>query len=280
MWGLSFVVIKVGLNQLPPFLFSALRFALAAIPAVFFVPFPKNHWKAVLGIGIFIGIFKFSFLFISLDGHITAGLASLLIQSQIYFTVILSIIMFKETITSLHVKGFLVALLGFLTLLTSGSQAFTTLGLLMILLAGLSWAFSNIIMKKMKDVNLFQLMVWACLVPPVPLFVISILTETDQPMYLLAQLNFMSWVSVTFLAFCSTLLAYALWGVLLRKYSAASITPMALLIPIVGMISSVLVLGEEVAFIEVISFLLIFLGLVAVMLANVATGETFTKKSI
>ncbi|MBL4774154.1 MAG: EamA family transporter [Alcanivoracaceae bacterium] len=282
LWGISFVIIKLGLDQLPPFLFSALRFALAAIPAVLFVRFPKKHWKAVVGIGFFIGVFKFSFLFLALDGHLSSGLASLLLQTQVYFTIFLSILLFRESITIIQMVGALISLVGFVILLCLNSQSYTMTGVLLILMAGLSWGVSNMIMKSIQGVNLFRLMVWSCVIPPIPLLIISYFIETDQPMYQLAQLNLMGWLSVLFLAYFSTLLAYALWGNLIRKYTASTITPIALLIPVIGLIASNLILNEKLLSHELVSVSIILIGLIVGVFGgyinNVASTHLINEK--
>lgn len=262
LWGTSFAVIKLGLNHLPPLLFSALRFTAAAIPAVFFVPFPREYWKQVLAIGLFLGVLKFSFLFLALKGQISASLASVLLQSQVFFTVILCYVFLSEKIQKQQLLGIVISVLGFILLFVFGDGTFTLLGLIMIACAGLFWACSNVIMKSMQNINLLQVMVWVCLIPPVPLFVLSYFIETQQPLSLLATISLNGWLSIVFLAYCSTLLAYAIWGSLLRNYTAIMITPFALLIPVVGILASDFLLGEELNNIEIISASIIMLGLI------------------
>jgi len=185
LWGISFTIIKLGLEHLPPFLFSAMRFLLAAIPAIFFIPFPSQYWREVLMIGILLGVFKFSCLFLALDGHMNAGMASVLLQAQVFMTILLSVWLFKERIKPSQLLGLILAVSGFLLLLFSTGGTFTHAGLGMILLAALFWAVSNLIMKRLSQCDLFQLMVWACAVPPVPLLAMSWLIESKEPLQLM-----------------------------------------------------------------------------------------------
>jgi len=74
IWGLNFSVIKFGLEELPPIMFSGLRFLIVAIPAVFFIPFPKTSIWNVIGVGGFLGVLKFSFLFVAMKSDASAGI--------------------------------------------------------------------------------------------------------------------------------------------------------------------------------------------------------------
>jgi len=268
IWGANFTVIKVGLEEVPPVLFSALRFAIVAIPAIFFIPFPKTSIYNVLGVGLFLGVIKFSLLFISMNVGVSAGLASLLLQSQVVFTIILSVLIFKEEIKKNQLLGILVAVFGFSMFFFSTNGNLTILGLILILLAGLFWAVSNVIMKRMKDVNLLHFMVWVSLVPPLPLAILSYFMETNTPLTLLVNTSLQLWLAVLYTGFISTLLAFAIWGYLLKNYTAATVTPFALLIPMVGILVSSVFLGETLGTFEIIGSLTVMFGLIICVLGN------------
>jgi O-acetylserine/cysteine efflux transporter len=169
IWGLNFSIIKIGLEELPPILFSALRFALVALPAVFFVPFPKTSIWNVVGVGVFLGVLKFGCLFVAMKSDASAGLSSLLLQAQVFFTIGFSVLFYKEHITKSQLLGVVIASMGFSLFFVNAGQNITYLGLILILLAAFFWSISNLIMKKIKDVNLLHFMVWVCLIPPLPL---------------------------------------------------------------------------------------------------------------
>ncbi|PHI37138.1 permease [Pseudoalteromonas sp. GCY] len=261
IWGLNFSVIKFGLAELPPILFSGLRFLVVAIPAVFFIPFPKTSVWNVLGVGLFLGVLKFSLLFIAMESNASAGIASLLLQAQVIFTILLSVLLLKETMNRFQVVGISIATFGFSLFFINSSGSTTILGAVLILFAALFWSFSNLIMKRLQDVNLLHFIVWVSLVPPLPLFTLSYFIETDAPLTLLLNTPTQSWLSIAYVGYISTLIAFAIWGWLLKNHKAAAVTPFALLIPIVGIVGSALLLNEQLMLMEAIGGGFILCGL-------------------
>jgi O-acetylserine/cysteine efflux transporter len=268
IWGVNFSVIKFGLEELPPILFSSLRFFIVAIPAVFFIPFPKTSVWNVLGVGVFLGVLKFSFLFIAMKEDASAGISSLLLQAQVIFTIILSMIIFKEKITIAQSIGMLIALIGFGFFFFTVDTNITLLGIVLILCASIFWSVSNVIMKQIKDVNLLHFMVWVSLIPPLPLFILSYFYESHEPLSLLLNSSVKTWASVVYTGYISTLVAFAIWGWLLKNYNSAIVTPFALVIPVVGIISSNILLNEQLNHIETLGAMLILFGLFISVLGN------------
>lgn len=261
IWGVNFSVIKIGLETLPPILFSALRFAVVAVPAVFFIPFPKTSVWNVLGVGVFLGVLKFGLLFIAMKADASAGLSSLILQAQVFFTIGLSVLLYKEMLSRFQALGILVAVAGFGLFFLDADGNITAMGLMMILAAAFCWAIANTMMKRMQGVNLLHFMVWVSVVPPLPLLLMSYFTETAQPLDVLLAATSETWLALLYVSYLSTLLAFALWGYLLKSYPAATVTPFALLIPVVGMFTSTLVLNERMTVTEVAGAGLIFAGL-------------------
>lgn len=261
IWGLNFSVIKFGLAELPPILFSGLRFLVVALPAVFFIPFPNTSVWNVLGVGLFLGVLKFSLLFIAMESNASAGIASLLLQAQVIFTVLLSVLLLKETMDRFQVVGISIATFGFSLFFINSSGSTTILGAVLILFAALFWSFSNLIMKRLQDVNLLHFIVWVSLVPPLPLFTLSYFIETDAPLTLLLNTTTQSWFSIAYVGYISTLIAFAIWGWLLKNHKAAAVTPFALLIPIVGIVGSALLLNEQLMLMEAVGGGFILCGL-------------------
>ncbi|OOE84956.1 EamA family transporter [Salinivibrio sharmensis] len=261
IWGVNFSIIKVGLETLPPILFSGLRFFIVALPAVFFIPRPKVKLWQLFAVGLSLGVIKFSLLFIAMQDDASAGIASLLLQSQVIFTIALSALLLKEHITVSQRIGLVVAFAGFgLFFVTStGSATFT--GVTMIVAAGFFWAIANMVMKQMPGVNLMHFMVWVSLIPPLPLFALSYWFESHQPLALLQATPLSGWISIAYVGYLSTLVAFAIWGWLLNQHTSASVTPFALLIPIVGMAAASIGLGETLSMIEWIGAALIVTGL-------------------
>lgn len=268
IWGVNFPIIKIGLEELPPMLFTALRFTVVALPAIFFIPFPKTSIWNVIGVGVFLGILQFGLLFIAMKSDASAGLSSLILQAQVFFTIALSAIVFKETVNKLQLVGICIAAIGFSCFFLGGAENITYKGLILILLAALSWSISNIIMKLTKEINLLHFMVWVCLVPPLPLLALSYSIESSQPVALLMSINIKTLGALLYVSYLSTLVAYILWGKVLKTYSAATVTPFALLIPVVGIITSNLMLNESLQQIELIGAGLIMTGLLVSVLGK------------
>src|SRR5882757_7012056 len=90
VWGSNFVVIKIALTHLPPLLFATLRFTLAFLPAAFFLKRPNVPWSHLAAYGVLIGAGQFGLLYIAMEHSISPGLASLVVQTQVFFTIGLS----------------------------------------------------------------------------------------------------------------------------------------------------------------------------------------------
>ncbi|MEM9619096.1 MAG: EamA family transporter [Pseudomonadota bacterium] len=251
IWGVSFSVVKVGLDELPPIFFVAIRFAIVVIPAVFFIPFPKTSIWNVIAVGVFIGVIKFGLLFIAMRADANASMASLILQAQVFFTIGLSVVLFKEKLSAEQLSGIVVAGIGFSVFFFGGGEAITILGLSLVLGAAAAWSVANIVMKRMRDVNLLGFMVWASAIPPIPLFAVSYFMETNDPFGLILTLSPKAWLSIAYMGYLSTLLAYALWGRLLNRLPASTVTPFALLIPVIGILTSNLFLSETLTMLEI-----------------------------
>jgi O-acetylserine/cysteine efflux transporter len=268
IWGLNFSIIKIGLEELPPILFSALRFALVALPAVFFVPFPKTSIWNVVGVGVFLGVLKFGCLFVAMKSDASAGLSSFFLQAQVFFTIGFSVLFYKEHITKSQLLGVIIASLGFSLFFVNAGQNITYVGLSLILLAAFFWSISNLIMKKIKEVNLLHFMVWVCLIPPLPLLFLSYVTESRDPVSVILSTSLNTWSALVYVSLASTLVAFAIWGKLLKSYSSIKVAPFALLIPVIGIIASNIILDERLSLIEYAGTILIMLGLVFCVLGG------------
>ncbi len=262
IWGSNFVIIKLGLNHLPPLLFAALRFALAAVPMVFFLPRPKASWRNLAAYGLFIGVGQFGLLFLAMQGHISPGLASLVIQMQVFFTIFLAMRLTHE-----HVKpvqwlalGLAAAGIAVIAMHTDGST--TIGGLAMILLAAASWACGNMVVKRAGRVNMVAYVVWSSLFSAPPLFALSLMFEGWPAIVTgLREADAMSWFAVFWQASANSLFGYAAWGWLLARYPAATVTPMALLVPVFGMAASSWWLQESLPAWKLIAMALVMGGL-------------------
>jgi len=262
LWGFNFVVIRLGLQNFPPLLFSALRFLLAALPLAFFIRKPQVPWSLIIGIGLVLGVIKFSLLFIGMDIGLPPGLASLVLQSQAFFTVILAMTFYGERPRPLQLAGMLVAFSGIALIASSVGGSFTATGLALAIAAAIAWAFSNMLMKKAGKVEMLSLMVWVSLVPPIPLLIISLIFEgIDRDLAALANLNLSGIGAVLFVAYVATVFGFGVWGAMISRYGVATVAPFSLLVPVFGMSSAALLLGEEFGPTRIVAALLIITGL-------------------
>lgn len=274
IWGANFTVIKLGLEEMPPILLSSLRFAFAALPAVFFLPRPKCHWKYIVGFGVVLGCIKFSLLFLGMDLGLSAGISSLVLQLQAFFTLILGFFVLGEKIGPHRYLAMLVAFCGVGLLLFVSDGSITAIGLVLVIAAAAAWGVANIIMKQAGSVQMLSFVVWASLVPPIPLAILSFLTKDRANLGMLSdQISWIGIGSILYLAYPVTLLGFAIWGRLLATLPVGLVAPFTLLVPIVGMATSALVLDEDFGRIKIISAILVMTGL----LINVFGGKLFAQ---
>lgn len=245
VWGTNFVVIKLALGHMPPLLFATLRFAVAVVPAVFFLPRPQVPWRNLAAYGLLIGVGQFGLLFVAMNGHISPGLASLVIQVQVFFTIGLSMYLVGERLQRVQWLALAMATagIGVIVLHTDGST--TLLGLGLIVLAALSWAGGNIVAREAGRINMVAYVVWSSLFAVPPLAALSVMVEGWGAVSAgVRGADALTWLAVAWQAWGNSLFGYAAWGWLLARYPAATITPMALMVPLFGMGGAAIWLGE------------------------------------
>jgi O-acetylserine/cysteine efflux transporter len=258
-WGSNFSAMKLALEDLPPLLFVGLRFAIL-LPLIALFPRPAS-WGAILAIGVFINTGQFAFLFSAMAEDVSAGLASLIIQSQAPITILLAALLFGERIGTRQALGVALACAGLGLFGLAGGGNVTLPGLILVLCGALSWSFGNLVLRRLKGVNTAALFIWASLVPPLPMLAASALWEGPAPLATIAALPLGGWLAVIYVALVSTVLGFSIWGALLSRHEAAAITPFALLVPVVGLAVAALVLGERVGPGEAVAGLVVMAGL-------------------
>jgi O-acetylserine/cysteine efflux transporter len=268
VWGFSFVPIRIGLDELPPFMLAALRFVLAALPAVFFVARPAMPWRGVVAYGLAIGVFQFGLLFVGIKLGMPAGLSSLVIQLQAFFTIGLAVAFAGDRFGRWNAIGAAIAAAGIvvLALHKAGAGAAGTLaGFAAVVAAAFAWGVGNVIAKRAgadHDVDAFALVVWSSLVPPLPLAALSFAFEGGaDTLRAVADASWLTWACVAFMAWGATLFAYAQWNRLLHAYPTPLISPFSLLVPVSGMASAALFLGERLVAAQALGVALVFAGL-------------------
>ena len=263
IWGTNFVFIKYGLNELPPLLFATIRFFLVAFPLIFFFPKPKASWWLIASYGLFIGAGQFGILFYAMQNDISPGVASLVLQTQVFFSVIFAISFFKEFVTPIQWLALIISFSG-IALIASKTGGQTTLfGLSLALLAAMSWAMGNMTVKKAGKVDIIAFLAYSSLFAVPVLAAMSLyfegwnLIKTSIQSASMTSVYVVLWQTIG-----NTLIGYGLWNFLLSRYSAATVTPWALLIPISGMTASSFLLDEPMPLWKLLAAGLVLAGLV------------------
>lgn len=268
VWGLNFVVIKLGLHAMPPLLLAGLRFMLVAFPAIFFVARPRIPFRLLLGYGLTISFGQFSFLFCAIKFGMPAGLASLVLQAQAFFTIILGALAFGERLQGKQLAGIGLAVVGVLVLVEAslGGEHVAMIGFLLTLAAAFCWACGNIFNKKIMQhparPAVMSLVVWSALIPILPFMLASALLEGPTLMVQsLMRIDLTTLLSLVYLAFVATIIGYGIWGSLLGRYETWRVAPLSLLVPVVGIASAALLLGERLTVLQLLGAVLIMAGL-------------------
>lgn len=262
VWGTNFVVIKVALARLPPLLLGTLRFVFAVLPAVFFLPRPKVPWRQLAAYGVLIGAGQFGLLFIAMRADITPGLASLVVQTQVFFTIGLAMLLHRERLRALQVVALALAAAGLGVIAAHVDASTTVTGLLMVLGAAACWASGNLVAKAAGPVNMLAYVVWASLFSVPPLLALSLWLEGPALIgHSLRHADATAWAAVLWQSVGNTLFGYVGWAWLLARHPAATVSPMALLVPVFGMGASALLLAEPLPAWKLLAALLVMGGL-------------------
>ena len=289
VWGTNFVIIKLGLGELPPLLFATLRFAFSCLPWIFFVRRPPVAWGALIANGFFLGFGLFGVLFIAMRADVAPGVASLLVQTQALFTIVLSILLLGERVRAFQLAGLALCVAG-LALFFTHIDANTTLrGLLLTLSCGLSWAIANLVAKRaaasvakqihsgasadshtgerQQSLNMLGFMVWSSLFAVPPLLAASLVFEGAGRIGLaLTHASILGWSASVWQGVANTLFGYGAWNWLLARYPAATVSPLSLLVPVVGMASAALAFAEPLPPWKLEAGGLVLLGLATITL--------------
>jgi len=245
VWGSNFVVIKLALGQMPPLLFATLRFTAVVLPMVWLLPRPAVPWRNLAGYGLLIGVGQFGLLFVAMNGHISPGLASLVIQVQVFFTIGLAMWMAGESLQRMQWLALALGAAGLGVIMTHTDGSITLLGLGLVLLAALAWAGGNLVSRAAGRINMVAYVVWSSLFAVPPLALLTLWLEGWPAVATsLQQATLGTWLAVAWQAWGNSIFGYAAWAWLLARYSAASISPMALLVPVFGMGASAWWLDE------------------------------------
>ena len=261
VWGTNFVIMKFAMGLLPPLTVAALRFTFALLPAVFFCKRPAG-WGNLAAYGLLIGVGQFGTIYYAMNGFISPGLASLVVQVQAFFTIGLSMMLTGERVRAYQVAALGLAAAGLGWLILHANAEVTPLGLGLVLAAAAGWAGGNIVARRAGQVNMVAYVVWSSLFAAPALFALAFLLE-GPPVVIAAirAADAATWAAVLWQAVGNSLFGYAAWGWLLARHPAATISPLSLLVPVFGMGASALVLHEPLTVVKLTAAALVLSGL-------------------
>jgi O-acetylserine/cysteine efflux transporter len=269
LWGINFLAIHATLEHFPPLFAGALRFVVIAVPTLLLVPRPQVPLRWLIGYGLGFGTGQFAFLFVGMHAGMPTGLASLVLQASAPFTVLLGWLLLGEKLSWRAVTGILLAVGGMAAIAWRRAEYAAVLPVLLTVLAALSWAIGNLCSRKAlegrPDVNPLHVMLWMCIVPPVPLYALSVIFEGPaagwQALTTVATPS--GWLALAGLAYivlAATITGTGIWTALMRRNPATAVAPFSLLVPIVGMTSAMIVLGEQPSVVELVAGAVVITG--------------------
>lgn len=262
VWGVNFPITKLGLRAIDPFVLTGIRFALAALPLVFFIKRPAVKFSYVAAYGFIFGLGMWGVINYGIQVGVSPGIASLIIQLSVFFTMGWGFLLFKEKIRGAQMLGAVLALIGLAGIISTQEGNHAVLGVMLIVLSAVAWSVGNVIIKKSGVKEIFSFMVWASLIPPIPLFLTAWLMHGSAAFEgLQASLDLTAVLSILFQVYLATHFAYWGWNSLLKLYPVSTVAPLSLLIPVFGITSSMLILDERISTPNLISIGIIIVGL-------------------
>ena len=264
IWGVNFLFVSIGLEEISPLLLCSLRFLFASVPAIFFVKIPQTSFKEIVLYGFVMFALQFAFLFIGMNVGMPAGMASLLMQTQVFFSMFFAVIFLGEQPNLGQVMGALVAFTGIGIVAMHFDSDISLLGFIFILAAAATWGLGNLITKKIKgnNGNMMTIIVWGSFVACIPMFLFALMFEgTASFVYTYEHISWRGILALLYIVFASTWIGYGVWNWLIARYPVGMVTPFTLLVPIVAMVSSALVLGEPFQHWKLAAGLLVIGGL-------------------
>ncbi|MCY4752868.1 EamA family transporter [Pelomonas aquatica] len=262
IWGSNFVVIKYALHTLPPMTLAVLRFGFALVPACLFLRRPRVDWRNLAGYGVLIGVGQFGLLYLSMRSQISPGLASLVVQTQVFFTLLLAMRIRRERVLGTQWLGLALAAGGIAVIAAHVDGTTTALGLAMVLAAAFCWACANLLTQQAGRIDMLAYVVWSSAFAVPPLLALALLLDGPQAMAAgVAAADAGTWAAVLWQALGNTLFGYGAWSWLLARHPAGRVVPMALLVPVFGMGSAAALLGEPLPAWKLVAAALVLAGL-------------------
>ncbi|MCB2414065.1 EamA family transporter [Demequina sp. TTPB684] len=265
LWGVNFLAIRASLEQFPPFLLVAMRFAIIAIPALVLVPRPSVPWRWLIGYGLSFGTIQFAFLYWGMDAGFPTGLSSLVLQASAPFTVVLGAVLLRERIGVRRMIGVGVATAGLTLVGISYGETAPLLPFVLVLIGALGWAGGNLASRLAKAPNPLHLVLWMSVVPPLPMFALSLVFEGPARIgeSLATSLSadaVPAWMGLAYTVVLGTLVGSGVWIWLMSRYPASTVAPFSMLVPVIGIATAALALDERPTLFQLMGGAVVILG--------------------
>jgi len=270
LWGLNFVTLKIAVLSLPPIFLAGLRFFLISFPWIFFVKKPKVSNKQFFSLPITLGVLQYSLLYYGMSTGLSVGLSSVILQTQSFFTVIMSAFLIKEKPSLNEIIGLIIGMLGVIILLTYNDGDFKLQAIFIILAAAMSWGVANIQLKNLGNINMVSFLIWISPLAAILLFIISFILEYDSLLKIdFSNIEIKVFLSIFYTAYISTVIGFTMWQYLLNKYKSIQITPYGLLVPVTGSFFGYIILNEVLEIYQIISGIIIIIGLMIISIKSI-----------
>lgn len=268
VWGVNFIFVKFGLDEMSPLLLCAVRFLLASVPAVLFIKPPPVPFRIVAAYGLIMFGLQFGFIFMGMQIGMTPGMASLLMQVQVFFSMFFAVIFLGEKPKAGQIVGALVSFMGIGLVAMHFDQNVTLIGFLFIMAAAATWGIGNLITKKIQTTNIISVIVWGSFVACFPMFLLALIFEGPSSItYAYEHITWKGILSMLYIVYISTWIGYGIWNWLISTYPVGVVVPFTLLVPVVGMLSSTFILGESFELWKLTAGLFVIAGLCINLLA-------------
>lgn len=279
LWGFNFSVIKLGVDQINPFMLTALRFSFAALPLCLFIRKPDTSWFYISSYGLAFGVGVWGMMSLAIDQGLSAGMASTVLQTAVMITTLIGIVCFKELFSSSQLIGLVISMAGLIMIFYIDDGSVTLIGVILAIFAACSLALTNFIIKKAQIKDMFAFIVYSSLFAPMPLFAIAFITEDFQLSVFTQIFNTSALSSALIQAYPTTLLGYWLWNKLQTIYPLSFMGPIRLLVPVFGLLGSVIFFNENVSSLKLLAFSFIVMGVSLPLMLRLLTNLNLVKTS-
>ncbi|ENN2744581.1 EamA family transporter [Salmonella enterica] len=263
LWGANFAVIELGLRDLDPFILTFLRFTFCAFPLVFFIKKPEGISLISIALyGVFFGVGLWWVVNFAMFNGLSAGLSSVFLQFSAFFTIVLSCFFLGEKINKIHISGIVTAFVGLIMIIHFSEESSTIKGVFFVIIAAMSWAVCNIIVKLTRPADMIAFIVWSSLFSAPAVLIMTVYVKGwGGVLSIPDDITVGSSFSVLFQAYITTVVGYMIWNNLMKKYPATEVAPLSLFVPVSGVITSYLFLDERLSVQQLISVIVVITGI-------------------